>query len=108
MPDGSARVNYAALPQTVEAPARTFNFGEFHSAAVRRARTTSTDVDAGTLECRSIRGDVQGTALRIDDDSFAAVEFERAWSRAVSPSNAIEKEHVELLRGMWNRRQRPR
>jgi hypothetical protein len=26
MPDGAARINYAALPQTVDAPAGTFDF----------------------------------------------------------------------------------
>ena len=108
MPDGSGRVNYAALPQTVEAPAGTIDFHELHSALTERTRTTSADPDAGTVECRSSHGEVQGTVMYLSDEPFAARQFERAWSAVRPASSSIGKEHADMLREMWNRRAKPR
>jgi hypothetical protein len=106
-PDGSARINYAALPQTVESPARTFDFEELHASLAKRS-ATGARAGAGAVECRSSRGEVQGTPMPFDDEGFAALQFERAWNRASSPSDAVGQEHFDLLRSMWLRRQRPR
>jgi hypothetical protein len=108
IPDGSARVNYAALPQTLQVPAGTFDFRQLHSSLAERARSTQTHADSGTVECRSVKREPQRALLYFDDERFAAQEFERAWKRAPEPSDSIEKEHVETLRGMWDRRARPR
>ena len=107
-PDGSARVNYAALPQTLEVPPRTFDFRQLHSSLAMRTRSTQTSVSSGTVECRRARGERQPAPAYFDDEGFAARQFERAWERAPEPSDAIDKEHVETLRVMWNRRDRPR
>ena len=143
MRDGAARINYAALPQTVEAPAGTFDFSQLHAAVAGRIRVTDASADPsgaakaahydgnsgaakaaqyddgnagaaratyddGYVECRSSRGEVQGMTMPLADEKFAVLQFQRAWNRAVPPSSAVEKEHFELLKGMWDRRQRPR
>lgn len=108
MPDGSARVNYAALPQTLEAPPRTFDFPQLHSALSMRVRTTRTTADSGTVECRTPGVQLQRQSFFFDDETFAARQFDRVWARAPAPSDPVEKEHVDLLREMWHRRERPR
>ena len=108
VPDGSARVNYAALPQTLEVPPRTFDFRQLHSSLATRVRSTQTSSESGTVECRSVQKEPPRAPLYFDDERFATQQFERAWARAPEPSDSIEKEHVETLRGMWDRRARPR
>ena len=106
--DGSARVNYAALPQTLEVPPRTFDFQQLHSSLTARVASTPSQVDSGTVECRSSGIQIQPTLTYLDDEPFAARLFERVWERAPEPSTSIDKEHVETLREMWNRRAHPR
>ena len=106
-PDGSARVNYAALPQTLEAPPRTFDFPRLYSSLSTRVDSKPARVDSGTVECRR-PGTVQATLTYLDDDPFVAQLFERAWEGASEPSDLIDKEHVETLRRMWDGRARPR
>ena len=107
-PDGSARVNYAALPQTLEAPVRTFDFQQLYSSLATRVRSTQTSADSGTVECRRAGVESQHAAAYFDDERFAAQQFERAWERAPEPSDSFDKERLEILRGMWDRRARPR
>jgi len=107
-PDGSARVNYAALPQTLEVPPRTFDFQQLYSSLATRVDSKPARVDSGTVECRRAGIQIQPTPTYLDDEPFAARLFERAWELAPEPSDAIDKEHVETLRGMWNRRAHPR
>ena len=107
-PDGSARVNYAALPQTLEVPPRTFDVRQLQSSLATRVNATPQRNDAGTVECRMAATEIQPAPAFFDDEPFAAQLFERAWERAPEPADAIDKEHVETLRQMWNRRARPR
>lgn len=106
--DGSACVNYAALPQTLRVPPGTFDFGQLYSSLATRVHSTQTSVSSGTVECWRAPMERQRAPAYFDDERFAARQFERAWERAPEPSNAIDKEHVETLRGMWYRRDRPR
>ena len=107
-PDGSARVNFAALPQTLEVPPRTFDFRQLYSSLTERVGSRPARVDSGTVECRSPGVEIQRAPMYFDDEPFAAGLFERAWQLAPEPSDSIDKEHVETLRGMWNKRARPR
>ena len=108
IPDGSARVNYAALPQTLEVSPRTFDFQQLYSSLATRVRSAQTSADSGTVECRRAGVEPQRAPTYFDDERFAAQQFERAWERAPEPSDSVDKEHVETLRGMWGRRARPR
>ena len=106
--DGSARVNYAALPQTLELPPRTFDFRPLYSSLTARIDSTPARADSGTVECQRPGTDALRTPAYLDDEPFVAGLIERAWERAPRPSDSIEEEHIETLRGMWNRRARPR
>jgi hypothetical protein len=107
-PDGSARVNYAALPQTLEVPPHTFDLLQLHSSLSTRVDSNPARVDSGTVECRRLGTAVQAPPTYLDDDLFIAQLFERAWETAPEPSDSIDKEHVDTLRTMWDRRARPR
>ena len=105
--NGSARINFAALPQTADVRAGTFRFRSLHSELAGKVIPTEERERAGTVEFTDARSDRK--VLRyLSDDGYAAALFERAWAHVVTDPDEVGREHVEMLREMWNRRDRPR
>lgn len=105
--DGSARMNFAALPQTANVPVGTFEFRKLHSELAARAIPTEARERAGTVEFKQA---VNGkTVLRyLSDESHAAGLFEQAWAHVTTPSDPVGRQQVQMLREMWDRRDSPR
>jgi hypothetical protein len=105
--NGSARINFAALPQTAEVRVGTFRFRRLHSELARRATPTEKRERAGTVEFTDARSGRK--VLRyLSDEGYATDLFERAWAHVVTDPDEVGREHVEMLRAMWNRRDGPR
>jgi hypothetical protein len=108
-PDGKAWINYAQLPQTVYAPAGTFRFAELHSELKARVRPCRVQGDrAGTVDFAPPPGREKPAPWCLDDESYAAEQFERAWDTVELSAEPVVRAHLDLLRSMWERRQAPR
>lgn len=106
--DGSATINYAALPQTVDVPPGTFRVRELYTELRPRLRATRVNDQMGSVECHLATRGAQPVIEYLDDEDFAAEQFEHAWMRMEEPLDAVGREHVDTLRQMWDRRDSPR
>ena len=106
--DGSASINYAALPQTVDVPSGAFRFRELYAELLARLRVTRTNDQMGSVECHPATREAPPVIGYLDDEGFAAEQFEHAWMRMKEPLDAVGREHVDTLRRMWDRRDSPR
>lgn len=106
--DGGSRINYAALPQTAESARGTFRFSEVYSRLRARVELSCSDEVQGAVEFVRDAKAPESTPWCITDERYAAALFELAWDRVRPPSDAVGREHVELLRSMWVRRKAPR
>jgi hypothetical protein len=106
--DGSASINYAALPQTVDVPSGVFRAGELYAELRPRLRGTRANDRMASVECHAATRAAQPVIGYLDDETFAAAQFERAWTRMAEPQDAVGREHVDTLRQMWDRRDSPR
>jgi hypothetical protein len=106
--DGSAWINYAALPQTARAPSRTVSFSAVHSELRSRVATGPCirDSIARVEFVPAARADA--VPLCMADESFAVALFERVWSRVDPERDSAGAEQVTLLRRMWATRREPR
>ena len=106
--DGSASINYAALPQTVAVPSGAFRFRELYAELLPRLRGTRANDQMGSVECHPATREAQPVVGYLDDEGFTAEQFEHAWMRMEEPVDAVGREHVDTLRQMWDRRESPR
>ena len=106
--DGSASINYAALPQTVDVPSGAFRFRELYAELLPRLRGTRANDQMASVECHPATREAQPVIGYLDDEGFAAEQFEHAWMRMEEPLDPAGREHVDALRRMWDRRDGPR
>jgi hypothetical protein len=106
--DGSARINYAALPQTARTGAGTFLFQKLHSQLAATVRPELKSDCVGTVEFVRRAGRSEGAAWCLTDEDLAVDQFEWAWAHLGPAESAVESEHLQTLRQMWDRRRRPR
>lgn len=106
-PDGSGHVTYAALPQSARVPPGTFDFRNLYAGLIARALAAPSDERTGTIECRGDKG-AQVALAYLDDESFAAEQFEHAWTHVSLPPYRVMRERIEMLRSMWDERDSPR
>jgi len=102
--DGSARINYAALPQTVRTDPGTFSFEDVYPDVVTRLRTSCANEEAGTIDFITTTRPDQAAAWCFTDEAYGAALFEQAWARSATPAGEVGGEHYALLRSMWERR----
>ena len=106
--DGGSQINYAALPQTATSALGTFRFPEVHSQLKARVQLSCSGDFQGTVDFVEDATTEESTPWCITDERYAAELFEVAWRKVGQPGDAVEREHVELLRSMWGRRRAPR
>ena len=106
--DGSARINYAALPQTARVGGGTFDFQTLHSQLAPRIQPEGHRDCVGTVEFVTNRAHSESTAWCLTDEGLAADQFEWAWAHVEIDRLDVEGEHVQTLRQMWGKRVRPR
>lgn len=105
--DGSARINFAALPQTASAPAGTFEFRKLHSDLASTVSPTEVVGRSGTVEFKQA-ADGKRVLRYLKDEGHAGGLFEQAWAHVTMPSDQLGRHQVQKLREMWDRRDSPR
>jgi len=106
--DGSARINYAALPQTARVGTGTFEFEQLHSQLAVRVESEVDRDCVGTVEFESNGARPEFAAWCLTDEGLAADLFEWAWDHVETDKIGVEGEHVQTLRQMWSKRASPR
>jgi hypothetical protein len=106
--NGAARINYAALPQTAEAPANALRLGDVFTDLGSRLRVSCQGDRFGAIEFRTALNEERPAWRCTTDEAFVEALFEQAWRSVPEPTDAVERDHVDLLRSMWRRRTAPR
>lgn len=103
-PDGTATVNYAALPQTASTAPAVVSFAEFHAAVRGRIAQRPCDDDRlGRVQFVVRDDDLAEPLWCVPDTPFVLAQFDRAWDQVTVPADAVGREHVDMLRAMWSR-----
>jgi hypothetical protein len=106
--DGSARINYAALPQTARVGRGTFEFHKLHAQLAAGVEPERGRDCAGTVEFVTSRAYSESVAWCLTDEGLAADQFEWAWAHVQADGLDLEGEHLQTLRQMWGKRASPR
>jgi hypothetical protein len=103
--DGSAWINYAALPQTARSAAGTFRFATVYSELKGRVRRSCSGGLQGDVEFALEDKTAPSSSWCITDEAYVAALFERVWVRVEHSPNGPERNAT--LRSMWSRRTAP-
>jgi hypothetical protein len=86
--DGSAWINYAALPQTARTASGAVPFALLHAELRTRAVRGPCPGDLGQVEFARV-ANAESDALCIVDTSFAIGQFEHVWAAVVPEAEAV-------------------